>query len=225
MRTMHILSRTTYTKLAHATSHSIVIDCCNLARFLPSPVAPLAVKISNIPADRAQNPTSSLSDLQRLLVTGLTQSDFQPPPGGEWTIPRPPPATSADGAVDDGLTDDVGTVGGQITVASAGPDRLQLTTFRPNLDIASLVATLSEQESAEQEEDEEEEVEVELKESPLQALLHPLDRSEFRGPPAGGQAWDIRTAAKQFRDQQQANKVSYFTFKVYIKLALYYKVR
>jgi hypothetical protein len=162
------------------------------------------LKLSPIPpAHRAQNPTAPLTDLQALLVAGLGQSDFQPPSAGAWTIPRPP------SAVDEGLQDQGDQVEALDGLATTEPpperpDRLQLTTYRPNVDIASLVATLQGQDASEQEEEEDEG--VRLRENQLQALLRQLDSSEFREP---AKAWDIATEAKKFRDQLKKDKVSF----------------
>ncbi len=67
--------------------------------------------------------------------------------------------------------------------------------------MASLVASIRGNQ-AQEEEEEERKKEVRVKESNLQALLSQLGREELRGPPPG-QAWDIRTEAKKFREQQQ----------------------
>jgi hypothetical protein len=64
------------------------------------------------------------------------------------------------------------------------------------------VASIKENQAAADQEEEERGAGLGVKENQLQALLRQLDPQEFR-PPAAGQVWDIRTAAKKFRDQQQ----------------------
>ena len=139
------------------------------------------------------------------MVAGLGQSDFQPPSSGPWTLPRPPPEDGSGPNKEADLVEAVN--GGPTTVGPPGerPDRLQLTTFRPSLDVAHLVATLREEEAREEQEEEDEEREevVRVKENQLQALLHQLDSSEFREPANGQPAWDISAEAKKFRAQQK----------------------
>jgi hypothetical protein len=151
-----------------------------------------------------------LTDLQELLVAGLAaqDQDFRPPDSGIWNINRPS-SVDTNSPTSAEVLEAVSQLG---QPPSSDTERLQLTTpapptsldqpstFRPSLDVASLVASIRGNQALEEEE-EERKKEVRVKESNLQALLSQLGREELKGPPPV-QAWDIRTEAKKFREQQ-----------------------